>query len=110
MPILNQVGLGKKEIFEIYGNDWDTKDGTCIRDYIHVVDLANGHIKALEYLSISGSEYLAINLGTGFGVSVLELIYKFQEVNKLKIPYKFISRRKGDVPYLVADNSLLKKN
>ena len=109
MPIINQVGLGKRKIFEIYGNDWDTKDGTCIRDYIHVIDLANGHIKALEHLLISGSEYLAINLGTGLGVSVLELINKFQEVNKIKIPFKFVSRRNGDVPYLVADNSFAKE-
>ena len=80
MPLINQVGLGKREIFEIYGNDWDTKDGTCIRDYIHVIDLANGHVKALEHLSLSGPDYLAINLGTGLGVSVLELISKFKKL------------------------------
>ena len=109
MPLLNQVGLGKREIFEIYGNDWDTKDGTCIRDYIHVIDLANGHVRALEHLLMNGSKFLSINLGTGLGVSVLELINKFQEVNQLKIPFKFVSRRKGDVPYLVADNSFAKE-
>lgn len=109
MPILNQVALGKKDIFEIYGSDWDTNDGTCIRDYIHVVDLACGHLRALEHiLKDDFSDYLALNLGRGKGVSVLELINKFQEINQVKIPFEFVSRRVGDVPYLVADNSLAK--
>lgn len=111
LPIINQVALGKKEMLEIYGNDWDTYDGTCIRDYIHVVDLAEGHLKALEYITNndSKSQFLKLNLGTGKGVSVLELVNTFKKINKVEVPFKFASRREGDIPYSVADNSLAKK-
>ena len=109
MPIINEVALGKRKFLEIFGNDWNTKDGTCIRDYIHVMDLADGHIKALEYILRSKSEIIKLNLGTGKGTSVLELVKTFEKVNSIKIPFKFVSRRDGDIQFSVADNSLAKQ-
>ena len=109
MPIINEVALGKRKFLEIFGNDWDTPDGTCIRDYIHVMDLADGHIKALEYVLRSKSEIIKLNLGTGKGTSVLELVKTFEKVNSIKIPFKFVSRRDGDIQFSVADNSLAKQ-
>ena len=109
MPLLNEVALGRKDFLQIYGNNWDTPDGTCIRDYIHVMDLAMGHIKALEYTLGEESSFQTFNLGTGKGVSVLDLVKTFERVNNIKIPFKFISRRIGDVPFSVADNSKAKK-
>ena len=79
----------------IYGNDWPTIDGTGVRDYIHVMDLAEGHILALNYLIKEKPQNLIVNLGTGKGTSVLELINTFQEVNKVKIPYCFVHRLFG---------------
>ncbi len=108
-PLIMQVALGKIECFKIYGNDWPTRDGTCIRDYIHVMDLANGHFYALEHLINNSPKILNFNLGTGIGTSVLELINTFQRVNKINVPFEFIDRRKGDAAIVVADNSLVKK-
>ena len=108
-PLIMQVALGKIESFKIYGNDWPTRDGTCIRDYIHVMDLANGHFYALEHLINNSPKILNFNLGTGIGTSVLELINTFQRVNKINVPFEFIDRRKGDAAIVVADNSLVKK-
>jgi len=105
-PLLNEVALGKRPLFEVYGNDWPTKDGTCIRDYIHVMDLAKGHVLALDYLLENNPRLITINLGTGKGVSVLELIRTFEKVNNVKLPFKYVKRRIGDVPVLVADNQL----
>ena len=93
---------------KIYGNDWPTKDGTCIRDYIHVMDLADGHLKALDFLFKNGSQLITLNIGTGIGHSVLELIKTFEIVNKVKVPYEFASRREGDAIEVVADNSKAK--
>ena len=93
---------------DIYGKDWDTKDGTCIRDYIHVMDLAEAHVSVLENLIGNGSKYLNLNIGTGIGTSVLELIKTFEKVNHVKVPYVFAKRRPGDVCSLGADNSYLK--
>ena len=109
MPVINEVALGKRKFLEIFGNDWDTKDGTCIRDYIHVMDLAEGHIRTLEYILKSKSEIIKLNLGTGKGISVIELLETFEKVNCIKIPFKFVSRRVGDIPFSVADNSLAKQ-
>lgn len=107
-PFITQVALGKIEELKIFGNDWPTKDGTGIRDYIHVMDVADGHLKALEFLNKEKNKIINVNLGTGIGTSVLELIDAFERVNKIKIPYLFTERRKGDVSKVVADNSLAK--
>ena len=105
-PILNLVALRKIKELSIFGNDWNTHDGTCIRDYIHVMDVAEGHVATLDYLSKNNPNIISLNLGTGRGYSVLELIKKFEEVNNVIIPFKFVSRRKGDNEYVVADNKL----
>ena len=97
-----------KEKLKVFGNDWDTYDGTCIRDYIHVMDLANGHLKALDFLLKNEPKILTLNIGIGKGISVLELIKTFEDVNNTKVPWEFSNRRDGDVPYLVADNSKAK--
>ncbi len=93
---------------KVFGNDWPTKDGTCIRDYIHVMDLAEGHLKALDFLFKNASQIIKLNIGTGKGSSVLELIKTFEIVNKVKVPYEFESRREGDAVMVVADNSKAK--
>ncbi len=109
MPIINSVALRQREHLYIFGNDWNTLDGTPIRDYIHIDDLVEGHIKALEHLFKNKSKEISLNLGTGRGSSVLQLIKVFEEVNHINIPYKFSPRRDGDIAYYVADNSLAKK-
>ena len=102
MPFITQVAVGKREFLNIFGNDYDTKDGTCIRDYIHVVDLAKGHVYALK--NILDNKGLSVyNLGTGHGYSVLDVIKTFEKVNDVKIPYKFAPRREGDVMTNFAD-------
>ena len=104
-PLINKVAFGEVSKIEIYGNDWGTNDGTGIRDYIHVMDLAEGHIFALEYLLLKEKKLLNLNLGTGIGTSVLELIEIFQIVNNVKVPHIFAERRKGDYATVIADNS-----
>ena len=109
-PIINNVALGKQRELSIYGNDWPTHDGTCIRDYIHIMDLAEGHSLAFEYMLKNKEIKLTnLNIGTGNGTSVLELINKFQEVNKIKVPYIYSERRPGDSPIVVANNEKAKK-
>ena len=108
-PIINDVALGQRKKLIIYGNDWDTYDGTGVRDYIHVMDLADGHVSALEYLFKNVGEIIKLNLGTGNGTSVLELISIFKSVNNLEIPYLFTKRRKGDISRAVADITLAKE-
>ena len=105
-PIINAVASGKKKYIEIFGKDWGTPDGTCIRDYIHIMDLAEGHLFALEKLLKNSKQFLNINLGTGSGVSVLELISTFEKVNSISIPFVFSKRRSGDQAITVADNNL----
>ena len=102
MPYISQVACGKLSKLTVFGNDYDTKDGTCIRDYIHVVDLAKGHIKALKRLFEKGgiSKY---NLGTGKGYSVLELIEAFEKASGVKVKYEFGKRRSGDIAMCYAD-------
>ncbi len=96
MPFITQVAVGKREFLGVFGNDYNTPDGTCIRDYIHVVDLARGHLAALESLNnTKGSS--AYNLGAGKGYSVLEVIKAFEKANDLEIPYKIMPRRAGDI-------------
>ncbi|MDR3022079.1 MAG: UDP-glucose 4-epimerase GalE [Clostridiales bacterium] len=102
MPIIANVATKKTQKMSVYGNDYDTFDGTCIRDYIHVVDLAVGHIHALEYIRCHKG-MTSVNLGTGSGVSVLQAIETFESVNDVRVPYDVIDRRKGDSAVLVAN-------
>lgn len=96
MPYITQVAMGKLPMLSIFGNDYKTKDGTGVRDYIHVVDLAKGHLKAIEYASRNkGVE--TFNLGTGKGYSVLDIVNAFEEANGVEVPYTIVDRRPGDV-------------
>lgn len=97
MPYISKVASGKLECLSIFGDDYDTKDGTGVRDYIHVVDLAIGHIKAVEKLEKEKQGLYIYNLGTGEGYSVLEMVHAFEKVNNLKVPYKIVERRSGDI-------------
>lgn len=104
MPYITQVAAGRREKLSIFGNDYDTVDGTGVRDYIHVVDLAMGHVKALDALiHLTGSH--VYNLGTGNGTSVLELVQAFQQATGQPIPYEISARRPGDVATCFADSS-----
>lgn len=108
MPYICQVATGEREKLHVFGDDYDTPDGTGVRDYIHVVDLAIGHLKALE--KTAGKHGVSIyNLGTGKGVSVLELVHAFEKANNLKIPYVIDERRPGDLATVYADPSLANK-
>ena len=102
MPYVMQVASGKLEYLSIFGNDYPTQDGTGVRDFIHVVDLAKGHVKALDYMN-SNNGINVFNLGTGKGYSVLELVNTFEKVNNVKIPYKITDRRPGDLAEVYAD-------
>ena len=102
MPYITQTAIGRREHLSIFGNDYDTPDGTCIRDYIHVVDLARGHVAALEHLQTG---FDAINLGSGKGVSVLELVNAFISATGVDVPYIFAPRRDGDLPAFYANAS-----
>ena len=97
VPYVTKVAKGKLEYLKIFGNDYDTKDGTGVRDYIHVVDLAIGHIKALQKLEKEKQGLFIYNLGTGTGYSVLDIVNTFEKVNNIKIPYKIVKRREGDI-------------
>lgn len=96
MPFIAQVAVGKREQLSVFGNDYPTPDGTGVRDYIHVVDLALGHVKALQYLS-KNNGVTAINLGTGVGYSVLDMVNAFSQVNNVAVPYQIVPRRPGDI-------------
>lgn len=102
MPFITQVATGKREQLSIYGNDYDTPDGTGVRDYIHVEDLASGHLKALDKL-YTGSGIVTYNLGTGQGYSVLDMVKEFEKQSGKSIPYQFVPRRGGDVASCYAD-------
>ena len=108
MPYIVKVATGKLEQLSIFGDDYDTVDGTGVRDYIHVVDLANGHVKALDRL-FNGYGLTICNLGTGKGVSVLEMVKTFEKVNNVKVNYKITERRKGDVASCYASCDYAKK-
>ena len=108
MPYIAQVATGKREFLRVWGNDYNTVDGTGVRDYIHVVDLALGHIKAVEYvLKNKGVE--AVNLGTGHGYSVLQVKDAFAKASGKEIPYKIMPRRPGDIATCYADPTKAKK-
>jgi len=104
MPYISQVAVGRLPYLKVYGNDYPTKDGTGIRDYIHVVDLAQGHLKALDKL-LTNPGYCIYNLGTGQGYSVLDVITTFEKWSQRKIPYKIVGRRPGDIAECYADPS-----
>ncbi len=103
-PLILNVAASNSRQFEVYGKDWETNDGTCIRDYIHVMDLADGHMTSLNYLLNNPPQFINFNLGTGKGTSVIELIKTFEDINNLRIPYVFSKRRSGDIPIIIADN------
>lgn len=106
MPFITQTAIGRREKLQIFGNDYATPDGTCVRDYIHVMDLARGHVAALEHLQPG---FDAINLGSGRGVSVLELVGAFQKATGVTVPCEVTSRRDGDLPEFYADISKAKQ-
>jgi UDP-glucose 4-epimerase len=107
MPFIAQTAVGKRACLSVFGNDYNTKDGTGVRDYIHVVDLAEGHLKSLERLE-NFSEVMTINLGTGNGYSVLDMIKAFEKASGKKVPYKIAPRRAGDIATCFADPSYAK--
>ncbi len=109
LPYITQVAVGKLVCLGVFGNDYDTPDGTCIRDYIHVVDLADGHVKALKKMAKEEGGVWIYNLGTGTGYSVLDVINAFEEANGLKINYVFKDRRAGDIPACYADPAKAEK-
>lgn len=102
MPYISRVASGELECLNVFGNDYDTHDGTGVRDYIHVVDLAKGHLKAMNKIKNSSGVY-TYNLGTGRGFSVLDLVKSFEKTNNLKIKYKIVARRPGDIASCYAD-------
>ncbi len=107
MPYVTQVAVGQRDYLLVYGGDWPTEDGTGVRDYIHVVDLARGHVKALNYL-LSGKGSITANLGAGKGYSVLDLVKAFEKASNKKIPYKIVERRAGDIAAFYADPTVAK--
>ncbi len=104
MPYITQVAVGRRPQLGVFGSDYPTPDGTCIRDYIHVVDLADGHVKALQAVE-KGCGLAIYNLGTGKGYSVLEVVHAFEAANSMKVPYELQGRRAGDVPAMYSDPS-----
>ena len=104
MPYIAQVASGKLKKLNIFGDDYPTQDGTGIRDYIHVMDLASGHVSALSF-SEDNPGWYAFNLGTGSGVSVLDLVKTFEKVNQIAIPYKITNRRPGDIAEFYSNSS-----
>ena len=105
MPYIVRVASGELEILSVFGDDYDTPDGTGVRDYIHVVDLAKGHLCALKK-ALGEDGVFVYNLGTGCGYSVLDLVHNFEKVNGVKVPYKIVDRRPGDIASCYADPSL----
>ena len=108
LPFVTQTAAGIRECLSVFGNDYDTPDGTCLRDYIDVVDLAKAHVAAVRRMTSDkmGEKYEIFNVGTGSPVSVLELLTRFEAVNNLKLPYKIVGRRPGDVPAVWADTAV----
>ena len=103
MPYVVRVANGTLKELSVFGNDYDTPDGTGVRDYIHVVDLAKGHINALEKLEKEGEGLFIYNLGTGKGYSVLDIVKTFEEATGMKVPYKIAPRRAGDIDTCYSD-------
>ena len=102
MPYISQTAIGKRDYLNVFGNDYPTPDGTGVRDYIHVVDLAKGHVAAIQYLMTHTGEGV-FNLGTGHGYSVLDMVHAFEEANGVKVPYEVTARRPGDLATCYAD-------
>ncbi|KZR85033.1 UDP-glucose 4-epimerase [Synechococcus sp. MIT S9509] len=105
-PFLSQVAVGRRESLQVFGGDWPTSDGTCIRDYIHVMDLAEGHRAALDCLLAEPTQLLTLNLGSGQGASVLEVVHAFERACGRQVPYDLVARRDGDAAITVADPGL----
>ncbi|KAL1461515.1 hypothetical protein WDU94_013404 [Cyamophila willieti] len=110
MPYISQVAVGRRKKVQVFGNDYDTKDGSGVRDYIHIMDLAQGHVTALDKLLCDKplSGFKAYNLGTGTGYSVFEMIEAFSKASKRTIPYEVVGRREGDIASSYCDASLAK--
>jgi UDP-glucose 4-epimerase len=108
MPFVAQVASGKLPRLRVFGDDYETPDGTGVRDYIHVTDLAKGHLKALERLAVSPG-LVTYNLGTGRGYSVLEMVRAFERVSGRSVPYDIVGRRPGDIASCYADPALANK-
>lgn len=109
LPYITQVAVGKLDCLGVFGNDYPTPDGTCVRDYIHVVDLADGHVKALDKMLRDEKKVRIYNLGTGVGYSVLDVINAFEKANCLTIRREFEPRRAGDVPQCYSDATKAKE-
>jgi UDP-glucose 4-epimerase len=111
VPVITQTAVGKIKELTVYGDDYDTRDGSCVRDYVHVCDIAHAHILALQMLMENKNETDCdiYNLGTGNGVSVLEAIHSFEKVSDVKLNYKIGPRRPGDVMAVYANNSFAKR-
>lgn len=105
-PYVSQVAIGRLKRLQVFGGDWPTSDGTGVRDYIHVVDLAEGHWAAIDHLLISPPQLLTVNLGSGKGYTVLEVVRAFEKASGRQIPYEIVARRPGDASSSVADPSL----
>ncbi|NLR99411.1 UDP-glucose 4-epimerase GalE [Rhizobium sp. P38BS-XIX] len=103
IPLAIEAALGRRQGFKVFGSDYDTRDGTCVRDYIHVLDLADAHVRAVEYL-LDGGDSVALNLGTGTGTTVKELLGTIETVSKRPFPVEYVGRREGDSTTLVANN------
>ncbi len=108
MPYVTQVAVGRREYLQVFGGDYDTPDGTGVRDYLHVVDLAEGHVAALRYL-LDRQRSITVNLGAGHGHSVLELVRAFERASNRLIPYRIVDRRPGDLPAFWADATLARR-
>ena len=108
VPYITQSAIGKRRKLKVFGMDYETSDGTPVRDYIHVVDLANAHVQALNRLLEKKSKkfYEFFNVGTGRGYSVLEVIKSFEKVNNIKLPYEIVGRREGDIEKIYSDTNL----
>ncbi len=109
VPLITQTAVGLRDKLTVFGTDYNTKDGSCVRDYIHVVDVAQAHVKALCYFNKMKGNYQVINLGTGNGTTVLEIIKSFEKVSGKKLNYELGPIREGDVETIYADNSKAKK-
>ncbi|MGO7214032.1 UDP-glucose 4-epimerase GalE [Rhizobium ruizarguesonis] len=103
IPLAIDAALGRRQGFKVFGSDYETRDGTCVRDYIHVLDLADAHVRAVEYL-LEGGDSVALNLGTGTGTTVKELLGAIEDVSNRPFPVEYIGRREGDSHTLVANN------
>ena len=107
IPLAIEAALGRRAGFKVFGSDYDTRDGTCVRDFVHVMDLADAHSRAVRYL-LDGGDSVALNLGTGDGTTVRELLATIERVSGRRFPVEYVERREGDSPALVADNAKAK--